>query len=114
MQVAVRVLAFLGAVLIAFTVQLFAPDTATGRAMGFVAFGIAMYPVVRVWLLPALPNWRYWTGLLVGTTIGWSLDLWAERLSATTNRTIALVVFLLATVCLLVAGWRTVRQNGNG
>jgi hypothetical protein len=90
---AIFVLAFLGAVLVLVVTQLFMPNTSTGLAVVFVAFGIAMYPLARVLWFASMPAWRYWLGLTVGTVVGWIVDTWRrESISDATNQLLAMIV----------------------
>jgi hypothetical protein len=114
MQHLVTILAFLGAVLVAFTVQMFVPETPIGRAAAFVAFAVAMYPLVRISLMPDLAGWRYWAGLLLATVVGLSLDVWRGGISDRTNDAIAVTVFGIATICVVASVWRSVVHRRKG
>lgn len=114
MRQAILVLAFLGAVLVGFVVQLFVPETPMGRALSFAAFSAALFPVARTtWFRSGAP-WRYWAGLAAGTSVGFALDVWRieSGLSAEANRAIGLVVVALATGSLAVAWLRGDFKSG--
>ena len=112
MNKSILVLAFLGAVLVGFAVQLFLPATPTGRALSFLAFGVAFYPLVRALWLTNVPAWRYWIGLAAGTALGWTLDDWrTQQLSPDANHNVALVVAAAFTAGLLYALFRRTRRR---
>jgi hypothetical protein len=105
-------LAFVGAVLIGLIAQSLVPETATGRAIAFVAFMAAFFPVARYLWFREVAVWRYWLGLAGGALLGWSLDVWRSTISPETNHAIGLTVFALATACLVWASWKTARRRG--
>ena len=108
----ILVLAFLGAVLVGFAVQLSLPATPAGRALSFLAFGVAFYPLVRALWLTNVPSWRYWIGLAAGTALGWTLDGWrTQQLSPDANHSVAIVVTGVFTAGLLYALFRSARKR---
>lgn len=114
MQQLTLVMAFLGAVLVGFVVQLFSPGTPIGRALSFAGFACALYPVARLtWFRSGNP-WRYFAGVAVGTGAGLALDLWRmdAGLSTDTDRAIGVTVVALATGCLLIATWKASYARG--
>jgi hypothetical protein len=52
-------LAFLGAVLVAVVAELLLPDTPVGRAVVFLAYGAALYPVFEALWLSEGRRWKY-------------------------------------------------------
>lgn len=112
MSKALIALAFLGAVLIGFVAQLFLPNTPAGRALSFVAFMTAFFPVARTLWFAHVPAWRYWVALPFGVLVGWGLDVWrTSHLTEGTNRLVGLTVVALATGCLLFGTWRAARGS---
>ena len=107
-------LAFLGAVLVAAVAQMLAPETPVGRTIVFAAFWIALYPLARLVWFSGVPAWRYWAALGIGAAVGLSLDAWRTggALDDGANRVAGYVTFALATVALLWAAWRSVRDRG--
>jgi hypothetical protein len=103
-------LAWLGAVLVGFVVGMFMPSTPLGRAIQFVAFWIALYPVARLLWLGTTTAWRWWAGLALGALVGWSLDTWRLGLSADTNSRIGILVFGLATMAPIIWLWTARRK----
>lgn len=106
-------LAFLGAILVGFVTQMFAPDTPGGRTLMFVAFSAAFYPVARALWLAEVPAWRYWLGVGLGALVGWSLDVWRAGggLSYGANQWIGVMVAALATAGLLYGTWKAAHRS---
>ena len=101
MNRALRLLAVLGVVLVAFATRLFVPDTPTGLTIVFVAFWIAMYPVAGTLGFAPTPRWRYWAGGVLGGAVGWSLDTWRRSIPQASSEMIGAVVFGSVTVAVL-------------
>ena len=83
-----------------------------GRAIVFVVFMVALFPVARTLWFSEVPAWRYWLGLAIGAIIGWSLDVWRTKsISPESNHAIGLCVFALASACVVWTTWKAARSG---
>ncbi len=89
------------------------PNDPTGRTLGFLAFGVALFPVARHLWFADVPPWRYWAGLAVGCAIAWGLDAWrtAAGWSDRANLTAGLAIVGVLTLAFFVSLLRNARRQ---